>query len=82
MIQKTFLGYDVEKLSNAYTKAAYKLHSNRTTYTLWRNINDDHLMFVVNGKGRVCNIKDYKSFSDKDGILKAVKLFIKKRIES
>jgi len=78
MTQETFLGYSVKKLSNNGCKAAYRLLSNRATYTLWGCHNDDHLMFALNSNYRVCEIKGYKNFSDQEDILKPVKLFSKR----
>ena len=64
------LGYTVENLHQPEGgKAAYKLHGPRATYTLMRQMNDTTLMFALNSRYNICDVKGNYAFTDRTGEL-------------
>jgi hypothetical protein len=65
-------GYQVEKVSDEPGKLAYYLHGPKVTYRLMRCMTHHHVLYVLNSKGNICNIKGNYKFADDSGRLRSV----------
>jgi hypothetical protein len=66
-----FLGLRVERMATPAGHLAYRLHGTRgVVYSLFRNVRNPHLLFVVNRRGAPCALRGQRWFTDRDGTLR------------